>query len=160
MEPAGVGAIITAIVGPALTFIAKWLWDARIWNRIPERGRIALTGKWQGEGHQDLGPEGKPISYPLTMELRCGWKLVTGTGHVHFPLKKDPYDSTFVLQGGFFYENFLKLDFRNNSDAGKIQFGAVMLVLDSEGKTLKGKLTGYGPRSKDVVTAAVSLTKD
>jgi len=62
------------------------------------------------------------------------------------------------LDGGFFHDRFLKLDYKN-ADNTAVQFGAIITELSSEGRTLRGYYVGYGAISERPVCGTLEVQK-
>ena len=65
----------------------------------------------------------------------------------------------FLAKGGFVHDRFLRMNY-HRTDEPRVQFGSMILELDDHSKRLVGKLVGYGPYSKGIVEADISLEKN
>ena len=64
-----------------------------------------------------------------------------------------------ILKGGFKMDRFLELNFHNAKDE-VVQFGNIIMELDPMGDKMEGKMHGYGPVSKRIMTSNIYLTKE
>ena len=159
--PVVVAALIAggvAMTSPIITFIVTKAYEKRFLERMPKGRQKALTGKWSGVGYQEIGPDGQPLDAKLSLDLIANGKTVTGTGDYTFRLRGTDYHIRIVLDGGFFHDRFLKLDYKN-ADNTAVQFGAIITELSSEGRTLRGYYVGYGAISERPVCGTLEVQK-
>ena len=151
-------AIITAIIGPLLTyFIRDWHKNKPL--KIIRAGRRkALNGNWQGSAYQEIGPDGNPLDAKLHYTLTASRKIVRGSGIYSLKLKDKDQSRNFTASGGFLHDKFLKLDYKNTDDSA-IQFGSAILELSADGKKLTGLYLGYGATSERLIHGTIELEK-
>ena len=151
-------AIITAIIGPLLTyFIIDWHQNRHL--KIIRAGRRkALDGNWQGSVHQEVGPDRNPIDAKLYYSITASRKVVRGEGTYLTRWQDRDRVLKFTASGGFFHDRFLKIDYKNADDSA-IQFGSAALELSADGKKLTGCYSGYGALSEHLVQGTIQLEK-
>ena len=115
--------------------------------------RKALCGNWKGQVTQrSIG------TYEVEMSLDSKGSKIIGKGW----LRNSKINSLIVLEmeGGFLYENYLKLEYKNADSAHIFQFGSMIFEVSPCSKKIKGKFSGYGSVSKAVVGGDISLEKN
>ena len=125
----------------------------------------AISGSWNGVGHQEESPDGKPIEAPVNLALRTERKSILGEFQVVVPDRvKPPKDGAgpvvldFSVTGGLMYERFIQLNYLAD-DPAVVRFGAMILELDAKGKDMKGKIIGFGAYAQKILTATMTLAK-
>lgn len=141
-----------AISGSLITFFLVKYYEHRQLLPVGGARRKALCGNWKGQITQrTVG------TYAVEMSLESKGNKIIGKGwlrHIERNLL-----ITLDMEGGFLYENFLKLDYRN-ADRAHIQFGSMIFEVSPCSKKIKGKFSGYGSVLKAVVGGDISLEKD
>jgi hypothetical protein len=119
-----------------------------------------IVGRWKGEAVQEF-KDGTKIPATLEGELdkdKDDNDRVKGKLRYSFEFCNEKITAAFKVSGEFLYDSFLRLDYINVDDF-VMQFGAVVLELDSIGSNLKGKFVGYGAISNKIINADVYLKK-
>ncbi len=126
-----------------------------VWR--PPRRAEALNGTWNGRAHQERGPDGGPIEYPveLTMRVRQEIKGVMSVGN---PLSIGPHDLRFDITAGFSHEKFVQLSYTSSNPA-YIQFGSAVLEMDDRADELEGMFVGYGAFSKRIINGRMQFRR-
>lgn len=155
---AAIIAGIFALVSPIVTLFVKRLLDERSFRPISKSRRQALIGNWKGIGKQDEGPDGIPIEFPIDLDIAAGNRIVTGVFSTHLQTPQGSSIGIFELNGGFLYDKYLRLNY-TAKDTSRIHFGAFVLELGSKGRTLAGKLVGYGADSEKIVFGTIEAKK-
>jgi pimeloyl-ACP methyl ester carboxylesterase len=133
--------------------------EAGIFDKMSSTRKSRLAGSWKGIERQNLGPDGEPIEYPVSLDLN--WAGDRSHGHFRFTWSKGGVvivDETLPVEGGF-YDGFLLLNFQDTI-SGKLQFGSLFLELNNEGTELKGVDVGVGYKTKKIVTGDLVLRKE
>ena len=159
MNPAIVAAIVSgifALANPILTLFLKQYFDNRLIQKNSTGRRQAITGRWEGDIKQDKGPNGKSLIYPAQLNLKAGKKSITGTLDINGEVENRKVKGHFTVSGGFLYSDFLRLNYVSNDDS-KIQFGSIILKLNSDGTELKGRFCGYGRLTQDIISGNVTF---
>ncbi len=157
-----IGGIFGIIASIVPLFIKEYFSNIRK-NSISKTRSDVLTGIWEGIFNQAYGHEDLLLEYPIVMDLSVRGKKVFGV----FSIKTKFFDKDiqkyttirahFDVTGGFYYEQFLQLNYISR-DHAKIQFGSIIFELDAEGK-LKGRFVGYGRKTRDIVFGTIQLEK-
>jgi hypothetical protein len=156
MDPAVIAAIISgsiAIVLPIITYGVTRFYDRRGMRKIEGR-RNAIVGTWDGEIAQEV--DGKLVSMKLGITFTAGKKVIEGTGKFINPVTNLLTELKF--NGGFYHEQFVKLDFTNTDDI-IVQFGCSILQLSSVGRTMQGRYVAYGSFTNLIVSGEVNLRR-
>jgi hypothetical protein len=150
---------VFGIVTPIITYFVTQAYNESGFIRLSKGRRKALDGKWVGTLHQEVGPDGRPLDADYTLRLSTSRKAVKGEGNSHFQLGDKKYESKFHVVGGFLHDRFLRFTY-DNVDETTLQFGAMMLELDPNGRSLTGRFVAYGFLSKRLIYGTIELTKE
>lgn len=142
-----------AVVGSILTLIAKKFYDERGFVSLSDRKK-ALAGTWNGDRLQ----EGESIPTPITFELQIHRKKITGTAVIYIPIEGRQVSISLLIEGGLKAEQFFTLEYKNPSKR-VIQFGYIILRLNSMGNKMEGKYLGYGSINEQIVMGQLKLEK-
>lgn len=151
-----IGAAATLLAVP-LTVIVTRIADRRALIAI-DRGRAGVGGVWRGTLAQDDAAEILVEEVEMTLSVRR--KRVTGRGYFRAKQKHSTETATVNLtfEGGFLYERFVKLEYRN-ADVYTVQFGTAILDLSNDSQTLTGAYVGFGSMTGSVVKGRLRFTK-
>ena len=146
-------SFLTAIGTLSLT---RWT-ENRLFKPLGDRRR-ALRGTWRGNLTQNTVP---PDVLIKDIEMICdpGRRRIKGTWFTHIQIGRDEMTLQYSLIGGFYHDRFLKFDFRNDSP-GKIQFGAAVLELTGDARTLSGAFVAYGPMSNAIIQGSMKFSRN
>jgi len=117
-----------------------------------------LGGAWTGMARQNVGPDGVPIEYHVSLNIEWSGDRVLGT--YRFTWGKGGVtlvDEALPVEGGF-YDGFLLLNFQDKI-SGKLQFGSLYLQLSDDGCELSGRDVGVGYKTRKIVTGDVLLRR-
>jgi hypothetical protein len=121
--------------------------------RLPSRSfRRNIHGNWSGQVTGSF--KDKPFAFPINLHLRPSWRATIGDGE----LTANAIAGSFKIKGGLFSREFLKLEYWS-MDAGRTQFGTIVLRLTPSGNRLSGRFVGYGAFSETVVDGQITLDK-
>lgn len=143
---------VFAISGSLITFFLMKYYEQRQLLPVGSARRKALCGNWKGQVTQrSIG------TYEVEMSLDSKGSKIIGKGW----LRNSKINSLIALEmeGGFLYENYLKLEYKN-ADSAHIQFGSMIFEVSPCSKKIEGKFSGYGSVSKAVVGGDISLEKN
>lgn len=101
--------------------------------------QAALTGSWEGDVHQEGGPD-----YRLILQLKPVGRTIRGEGNLRGVHQNRNVNEPITISGGFVHDRFLKLEYTLESQLGSIQFGFALLELSPDGQALTGPYLGYG----------------
>jgi hypothetical protein len=156
--------ILAAIIGGLCTIGASLgtLLLTHMMNKNPlyERNKrqISLGGHWEGTAHQELGPEGVPMDLQMAITLKSTRQAVLGEGDIRFPFQNQPItEHLSLINGGFIYDRFLKIEYEGKNIPEQVQFGFLLLELSSNGQTLNGHFLGFGSFSGKIAWGTVQL---
>lgn len=150
-----IGAIGT-IASPILTiFVSDWV-NTILYQRISGTIGKAIQGKWHGTIHQFVndGETAQFDDFPIEFTFKVNQKKVIGESDINY--RGDNIE--LVAEGYFPAERYLLLTYRNKSDI-TMQFGSIVMKLDSEGNKLKGKYVGHGNINEKIIEGIISLQK-
>jgi len=125
---------------------------------IPENVTISIPGVWKGHNIQTLN--NKQDSIFLTMILYIGDDDFI-MGNIFVDSLNSSYDSSegkFTVVGKYFNSDIIKMDYYNDN-RGLISLGNYILKLSADGKSMKGKFSGYGHKSNDIIIGDIIFTK-
>jgi hypothetical protein len=151
-------ALITAIIGPLVTYYLTIILPSRVYPPITRKSRAKLDGKWTGTGYQNDAPGGQPITPALSVKLKCGRRKIRGTATMHTRVGPTDYIITYSLEGIFFEDRVISFLYRVLNGNVR-QFGSAVVMLDDSGRKLSGLLIGYGFLSEKIVQVKIELTK-
>ncbi|MGZ0080787.1 hypothetical protein [Methylomonas sp. YC3] len=143
---------VFAIFGPIIVFIATKHYEIRYLQPINHDRRIAVVGRCRGE----IVQPNLTSNIELRFDVRN--KEVIGEAQINRVVEGRERLITLTMTGGFLYDRFLKLDYKN-ADASTIQFGSITLELAADPRAMEGKYSGYGSVSNCIVFGEIHLTK-
>lgn len=156
MSPQEKAAIISglfAFFGGLVTFFVTKLYEQRHLLAISSDRKKSLVGRWKGKVCQPNISE-----YDIELTLSVTKHKVSGEARLEHLEGEATRIVKLSLDGGFLYEKFLKLDYKN-TDSSNIQFGSITLEVSSNSKRMQGKFSGYGSTTESVVGGDMSLEK-
>lgn len=123
-------------------------------DHIKSRMR-SVSGSWEGNIQQFRSKKDKVTEYKAALRL-----FVTTKGQVSGVITGfwDDVPHNFKVTGGFSYERFVQLSY-NSEDYSSIQFGTIIMELDTLGREMIGRMVGYGAISKSIVSGEIILHK-
>lgn len=155
MSPQVSAAIVSGMftfLGGLITFFLMKYYEQRQLLPVGSARKKALCGDWKGQVIQrSIG------SYEIEMSLAFKGHKIIGKGWLRHNEKN--LIISLDMEGGFLYENFLKLDYKN-ADSAHIQFGSMIFEISPTSRKMKGKFSGYGSISEAVVGGDISLEKN
>ena len=101
--------------------------------------RTALTGSWTGKRRQEIGSDGVPFIADMTLDLDAGREPVARTTTHRGMVGTRENFSKCSVSGEFFRDRYLRLTYET-VDAQAIQFGTMILELNSDGGPSNGPL--------------------
>ena len=156
-----VAAVITgvcAIVGPIITFLVTRAYTGPGGDTLDKARQKALNGKWQGTFHQEVGPDGKPVSGDYSLQLTASSRVVRGEGSTHLQLGGKNLEAKFRIVGGLLYTRVFRFAY-DNVDETAIHLGSMMLELSDDGRSLRGRFIAYGMVSQRLVYGTIEFKK-
>ena len=120
--------------------------------------RGAISGNWKGIIRDHRGPDERKEDFLFEVSLTVQGNKVTGYSRLEVQNLDPDIGVNYTLSGSVQYRRFLKLDYQCK-DPGWIQFGHLLLEIEPTGKKMEGKLVGFGPTSRTIVTADVWIEK-
>lgn len=151
-------AIIAAaatIISAIITVLLKDYLDRRKENykKQSDQRRRIISGTWKGTYEQLLNE--KLITIDIVMELKISSRgTITGIAKVAY----ENYSFQVVIKGGFYSDDFLKMDYEN-SDRSVVQFGSFVFRLASNAKNIKGCFVGFGHINERIISGQATLDK-
>lgn len=161
MNPITLSAIIAgifAISAPIASYFVIRFYESSSHRILSHSRRKALEGKWTGKVRQEVTINDYPSEYEVSMELNAYRRTIKGKGSVRIQLPNQTYSLSINIDGGFLHERFARLDYEN-SDVASIQFGIMLLELNSDASELSGRFLGYGARTEQIVYGTLIFEK-
>lgn len=155
MNPTIVAAYVSggfAVTGPILTYFITKAYERRFLEPIGRNRGEALNGNWQGTIVQST------LIADVDIRLHAKNKEIVGEAHLRVQFDGVAHAITLAVTGGFLYDKFLKLDYKN-TNRGTIQFGTMVLELAPHPSTMEGQYVGYGSLTESIVSGQILLTK-
>lgn len=150
-------SVITALIAALATIVAaiipKILENLRYTPLIHKR-QNQLKGSWRGTTTQSYETGDKQIVVELSIEMRSTWRKVS----IDALVKGGGTELKIRANGGFIWGDYLKLDYESK-DPAIANFGSMFLRLHANGKSLKGRMIGFGSESEQLVHGLVILEK-
>lgn len=151
-EKAAIVSGIFALICALTTFFLMKFYEQRQLLPLGSARKKALCGNWKGQIMQrTVG------SYDIEMSLESIGNKIIGKGWLRHSERN--LFTALEMVGGFLYEIFLKLDYKN-ADKAHIQFGSMIFEVSPCSRKIKGKFSGYGSVLKAVVSGDISLEKN
>jgi hypothetical protein len=152
-----------ALLAPIITYVVTKELEDRYFEQMPYERQNALSGRWEGMMYQEVGFDGErlevPMEIPIDIEATVSGRRLEGVSKVKFPLPNGETDTSLVnFTGGFLHDRFIKIDYKN-SNLATIQFGSMILELNSRGNMLSGRFLGYGDFTEVLVFGKVKCQK-
>jgi hypothetical protein len=150
--------LLIGLVAAAITAAAKAVWDRIPYQTISKARNKMLKGRWEGFSRPVDAPAGFPTEIPITFEFTPGWwRTVRAESQFSSPdTSRGPVINDY--RGGFYQQKYLTLSYRKR-DRGVTGFGAVILELSADGRTLEGRILGYGSHTQSLFFANLTLQK-
>lgn len=116
----------------------------------------SIVGRWSGEARQQY--KGAWVSTAAQVEFREVDGFIRGYFVVDHP--EGPQHPTAKMEAvlTFFYDPFIKLDYKNCADA-VLQFGCWVAELKAGGEAICGRFVGYGDISQRIIHGEFNCTK-
>jgi hypothetical protein len=147
----GAGATLLA---PILTLFCQRYLESLQYKKQDLRRRSALLGNWEGETLQEMLPDNSLKRIKLRVHIILSGREVKGKSIIQWEGRSLKVD----LSGGFIYEDIIKLDYKSVDPSIK-NFGTALLVLSANGKTLNGRVLGFGSEEEAIVFGKTQLIK-
>ena len=161
MDAKIVAAIVSGLfvlISPILTlFIKKYIDDLQILP-ISAGRRCALKGFWKGTIKQEQKLNDTSLNFPANIEITTKGKRIFGVLNIQFEWNGENRNVSFDCKGGFYFNDFLQLNYLPNNSPTR-QFGSMILMLDSIGDRLEGRIIGYGIRTRKIVSGTIIFEK-
>jgi hypothetical protein len=127
-------------------------------SAIPENVFVSIPGIWKGHNIQTLN--NKTDSIFLTMILHIGDDdFIKGDIFADsINSSYNPKEGKFTVVGKYFKSDIIKMDYYNDNQ-GLVSLGSYILKLSADGKSLKGKFSGYGHKSNDIINGDILFFK-
>ena len=146
-----------AVVGILVSSYLIYL-DSKEFKPISNGRKKAINGVWKGELEGLEMFNGTIPTGTLEISMKAKRRVVVGNMIINHAAGELSRKDQIVSKGGFKMDRFLELNFHNTKDE-IVQFGNLILELDPLGDKLEGKIHGYGPLSKRILSGNVYLTK-
>ncbi len=152
-----IGAVAT-ISATLLTFSLTQYAQTRKYVHQPSERRAALMGTWEGIETQYIGLGATPVPIYARLTLEVSERKVSGEYYARLdgPPKRE---GTFLVDGGFLENRFLKLDYRSK-DPSKAYFGTLLLILNTDGDQLEGQVVGYSGDRNVIGASTLKLKRN
>jgi hypothetical protein len=150
-------SVITALIAALATIVAAIIprvLDNLRYAPLVHKRQNQLKGSWRGTTTQSYETGNKQIVVELTIEMRSTWRKVSMDALV----KGGGTELKVRADGGFIWGDYIKLDYESKDPAIK-NFGSMILHLHANGKSLKGRMIGFGSESEQLVHGSVVLEK-
>ena len=146
----GIISSIIAVVGIMVSSYLIYL-DSSEFKTISKGRKKAVNGQWTGvirhlEEFNGILPTGS-----IEISFLAKRKRITGQLTINHAAGDYERMDLMKFRGGFKMDRFLELDFQNARDE-VVQFGNLILELDPLGDKMEGKMQGYGPSSKKILS--------
>jgi hypothetical protein len=152
-------SVFSTLVGGAIAGIGRAFWDRIPYQTISHARAKALRGHWEGVV-QELGNKASvaPSQVSISFEFKPGaWRRVGGKS-TFASLVPERGQIINDYKGGFYQDQYLMMDYRKH-DAGVTGFGAVILELSADSRTLEGYFVGYSSHNARLFVSDVTLHK-
>jgi hypothetical protein len=146
-----------AISGPIATFLLTQKAALKGLETNSKARQLALTGKWKGIVHQEIGINPHPIDYRLTVKLVAKEKEITGMCTLYYVDAVRSEEHILVIVGGFYNDRYLQLNYKS-TDTQMIEFGAIILRLSDDASRLEGRFAGYGSVAQNFTSGTLVLS--
>lgn len=147
-------AVIGIIVSSYLIYI-----DSQEFKTISKGRKKVISGVWKGQLEGFEAFNGNIPTGSIEIILKAKRKVISGKMWLDIAAGELGRSDLILLKGGFKMDRFLELNFHNAKDE-IVQFGNLIVELDSMGNKLEGKLHGYGPQSRRIMSGKIQLTKE
>lgn len=154
-SPTVVAALIAgavALVGPLVTYFVTRAADTHLFQAIPPDRIAAIEARWKGTAEQEF--RGHLVNYPAELQLEVHGRVVRGRLHVDLKDRGEEFTPTFELSGGFLHDRFLRLEYASDTKAS-VHFGAMILELSPDARTLTGRFVAFGAYSQQIVDGSI-----
>lgn len=155
----GIIGVFATIFSPIVAIlVASWLKN-KDFKRINNNRKNTLEGTWVGSGMQEVGLDGeKNFPMKISGSFLVSRKEVVGNIEIIYDIDDKKVVTKMIFKGGFFYDRYLQFQYKNNN-SDIIQFGSVLLELNSSGTRLDGRFLGYGAYTENLVYGQIQLCK-
>ena len=119
-----------------------------------------IVGSWDGVTIQNVGISGTNMQVGLRMVLKRKNKtLIVGISTVSWSENGLSKSFEVELEGGFLNDSYLEISYKSK-DISIVNFGVMFLKYSADGKTLEGKMMGFGHRIEEIIEGNSKLTKN
>jgi hypothetical protein len=102
------------------------LFSMRSSKSLPKDRRQAIVGKWVGLVNQEEGPDGKPIQFTITIDIKISGRILRGDLQFNFNRLDLSFASDYHYEGGFVNDRHLQINYISKNK-GIIAFGCIIL---------------------------------
>lgn len=132
--------------------------DSREFVAVSKGRRKALNGTWKGTIRQLDDIDGNKARGLAELNLHARRKRISGRITIEMTVGESSHTTALKLKGGFKLDRFLELNCVNENEE-IVQFGNLVLELDPYGNKMYGRIQGYGPISRKIVSSELDLEK-
>jgi hypothetical protein len=150
--------LVISLVAGAITATAKAVWDRIPYQTISKARNKLLKGRWEGLSRPIDAPAGIPTEFSITFDFTPGWwrTVRAESRFTSFDTSRGVIINDY--KGGFYQQKYLALSYRKR-DRGVTGFGAAIFELSADGRTLEGRMLGYGSHIQSLFFAKLTLRK-
>jgi len=152
--------IVSSVIAFAGILVSSYLIyiDSREFKTISKGRKKALNGSWKGNIEHLEEINGLHASGTLEISFVAKRKKIRGELLINHAAGEFKRKDRMKFTGGFKMDRFLELNFQNANDE-VVQFGNMIMELDPMGDKMEGKIHGFGPLSRKVLSGNVYLNK-
>jgi hypothetical protein len=150
--------LLICLVAGVITATAKAVWDRIPYQTISKARNRLLKGRWEGVSRPIDACAGIPTEFSITFDFKPGWwrTVRAESRFTSFDISRGVIINDY--KGGFYQQRYLTLSYRKR-DRGVTGFGAAILELSADGRTLEGRMLGYGSHIQSLFFSKVTLYK-